>query len=336
MNYLEAAIRVLAEANEPLHYAEIARRAIVRGFIEPRGKTPEATMGSRLYVDTKREDTRLKRASRGYFGLAEGRQSDEIAKRVEALNEGTRRTLRKLLRDMPPDKFEALIGELLIALGFDEETVEVTNFSSDGGVDVRGVLQAGGITSVNAAVQVKRTKSNIHAPVVQKVRGALTTHEQGIIITTSDFSKGARAEAVAIGKTPISLVNGEDLLQLLVKHNIGVTKESHTVLSIDEEWWGELVEPPSHSPALTASPVTTSVKVTFPLTVRAGANDGTTASLLNLQGEIDYNGKLYSSPSTAGQDASGWKACNGWKYWQFRDPTTGQWQLIDVLREKKA
>ena len=81
--------------------------------------------------------------------------------------------------------------------------------------------------------------------------------------------------------------------------------------------------------------MTAPVKVMFPLTVRAGANDSVSATLLNLNGEIDYNGKRYSSPSTAGQDASGWKACNGWKYWQFKDPTSGQWQLIDVLREKK-
>jgi restriction system protein len=35
----------------------------------------------------------------------------------------------------------------------------------------------------------------VQAPVVQQVRGSLGAHEQGLIITTSDFSTGARSEA---------------------------------------------------------------------------------------------------------------------------------------------
>lgn len=44
---------------------------------------------------------------------------------------------------------------------------------------------------IRMAVQAKRWSENIQAPTVQQVRGALGTHEQGLIITTSDFSKGA-------------------------------------------------------------------------------------------------------------------------------------------------
>ena len=109
--------------------------------------------------------------------------------------------LRKRLRDMPADRFEALIGELLIAIGFDEATVEVTRYGGDGGIDVRGVLSAGGVTEVNAAVQAKRWKRNIQVRTVRELRGSLTAHEQGIIITTSDFSSGARKEAAEAGKT---------------------------------------------------------------------------------------------------------------------------------------
>lgn len=36
---------------------------------------------------------------------------------------------------MPPDRFEALIGELLIQMGFDERTVEVTRRSGGCGLD---------------------------------------------------------------------------------------------------------------------------------------------------------------------------------------------------------
>jgi restriction system protein len=92
-------------------------------------------------------------------------------------------------------------------------------------------------------------EKNIQAPAVQAVRGSLTAHEHGIIITSSDFSKGARLEANAVGKTAISLVSGQDLLELLITHGIGVNKEQHTVLSLDEEWWGELIGAAPDEPA---------------------------------------------------------------------------------------
>ncbi len=240
ITFLDAAQQVLKQAGEPLHYAEITRRALAAGLVDTRGQTPEATMGSRLYVDTKRPDSRFRRDRRGVFALAEPQPRD-IAQRIKVLNKGVRAELRKRLLQMPPDRFEALVGELLIALGFDESTVEVTRYSGDAGVDVRGVLRASGITKINAAVQAKRWKRNVQARAVRDLRGSLTVHQQGIIITTSNYSKGAQQEAQEPGKTPISLVNGDQLLDLLIKHSIGVTQEQHFLLSLDEEWWGELV-----------------------------------------------------------------------------------------------
>ena len=99
-------------------------------------------------------------------------------------------------------------------------------------------------------------------------------HEQGIIITTGEFSKGAQKEAIEPGKTRISLIDGEQLLELLIQYGIGVTQEQHTVLALDEEWWGEVAGeavsvPSSVSPIGGVSPT-----VAFPLTVqgRPGLN----------------------------------------------------------------
>jgi restriction system protein len=99
------------------------------------------------------------------------------------------------------------------------------------------------LTEVNAAVQVKRWKGNVQSQNVTQVRGSLEIHQQGIIITTSDYSSGARKEASAPGKTRIGLINGEELLDLLVKHKIGVTEKTLVVNALDDEWWGELIRP---------------------------------------------------------------------------------------------
>lgn len=338
MDFLTAAQNILELEGYPLHFREITKRALEQGLISPSGMTPEATMGSRLYVDTKKEDSRFERVGRGLFALRQKSQQDEIAKRVEEINDSTRQILRKRLHEMPADRFETLIGELLIAVGFEESSVQVTSYSNDGGIDVRGILNAGDVTAVNAAVQVKRWKKNIQTNVVRELRGSLTTHEQGIIITTSGFSSGARAEANAIGKAPISLVNGTELIELLVKHSIGVNKEPHTVITLDEEWWGEANAELSVDPGL-ATPIAKSIKpenparfLSFPLTVRAINAPDLTGTLINPKGQMEFRNTKYGSPSPAGKDASGWKSCNGWRYWQYQHPESKEWRLIDELR----
>lgn len=50
MTYFEAALQVLKSSREPLTAREITERAVERGLIVPRGKTPEATMRATLYV----------------------------------------------------------------------------------------------------------------------------------------------------------------------------------------------------------------------------------------------------------------------------------------------
>lgn len=240
MTYLEAAYEILRYAGQPLRYEEITERALAQQLISPQGLTPEATMASRLYTDTLQEGSRFLRVGKGIFGLVQW-QPEGIETQVEKLNAATREQLHIHLLNMPPDRFEALIGELLIRMGFDESTVIVTKRSGDGGIDVLGIYRATGLTGVNAAVQVKRWKNNIQAPTVTSLRGALQVHQQGIIITTSDFSKGARAEALAANKTHIGLINGEELVDLLVKHKVGVREKNLPVLSLDEDWWGELV-----------------------------------------------------------------------------------------------
>ncbi len=67
-------------------------------------------------------------------------------------------------------------------------------------------------------------------------RGSLGAHEQGLIITTSDFSPGAVKEAAQSDKTPIALMNGEQLVMLLMEHGTGVHRSTPDLFEIDEEF----------------------------------------------------------------------------------------------------
>ena len=156
-----------------------------------------------------------------------------LAFQIEESNRKSRKELLKLIREMPPGDFEDTIGRLLASIGFEE--VEVTCRSKDGGIDVRGTLVVGGVIKTRLAVQVKRWRQNIQSPVVQQVRGSLGAHEQGLIITTSDFSKGAREEAERSDTTPVGLMNGEQLVELLVENNIGVRRRSLQLIELGEK-----------------------------------------------------------------------------------------------------
>ena len=85
------------------------------------------------------------------------------------------------------------------------------------------------------AVQVKRWKASIQSPDIQNLRGSLAADEHGLFVTLSDYSPGARAEAVAIGKQPITLITGKQLLGLLIEHNFGVRSTEFRVLEIGED-----------------------------------------------------------------------------------------------------
>jgi restriction system protein len=97
------------------------------------------------------------------------------------------------LGEIDPGTFEELIGELLERIGF--EGVEVTRRSGDGGIDVRGVLTVGGVTRVKTAIQVKRWANNVPDRIVRELRGSIGPAEQGLIITTSRFTRAAVREA---------------------------------------------------------------------------------------------------------------------------------------------
>lgn len=234
--------KVLEEfgGKKPMHYKEITEKALEKGWLVTGGKTPEATMYAQVITEIKRQQKRGERPrfvqyGRGYVGLSlwMGRG---LAFQIEQHNHQVRKALREHLLAMKPGEFEELISQLLAEMGF--EMVEVTKLSGDGGIDVRGTLVVGDVVRIKMAVQVKKwkLKNNIQAPVVQQVRGSLGAHEQGMIITTSDFSPGAIKEAAQADRPPIALMNGEQLVMLLMEHGIGVHRSTPDLFEIDEEF----------------------------------------------------------------------------------------------------
>ena len=65
MNWEEAIVRVLTEEGGPMHYVEITQRIISKGYYEPRGVTPENSVG--MYL--RRNPSLFERVGKGVYKL---------------------------------------------------------------------------------------------------------------------------------------------------------------------------------------------------------------------------------------------------------------------------
>ena len=63
---------------------------------------------------------------------------------------------------------------------------------------------------------------------------------RGTIIATAPFSKGTSEAAFATGAAPITLIDGDKLIDLLIEHGIGVKKNKIEVLSVDADAFADL------------------------------------------------------------------------------------------------
>ena len=238
-SFTDSAQKVLEQLTDrqPMHYRAITDKALEMGWLSTEGKTPEASMYAQILTEIKRfrrrgEQPRFTQHGKGLVGLSKW-MATGLAFEIEKHNKKVRKDLHEKLLGMPWDAFEDLVARLLSEMGFEE--IEVTSKAKDGGINVRGTLLVGDVIRTRMAVQVKRWKRNVQAPIVQQVRGSLEVHEQGLIITTSDFSKGAREEAIKPNATPVALMNGEQLVVLLVENGVGVERRSHYLIELEDE-----------------------------------------------------------------------------------------------------
>ncbi len=157
-----------------------------------------------------------------------------IVRMASASNANARKQLADFLSSMNPYKFEHLIKLLLERMNF--EKVEVTSPVNDKGVDVVAEIELG-ISRVREVIQVKRHAGSVGRPILDLLRGSLYRFDavRGTIITTGKFSKGANSAAFAKGAAPITLIDGERLLDLLIEHNIGVRRREIRILEFDAD-----------------------------------------------------------------------------------------------------
>lgn len=83
MSWREAIVKVLSEAEKPLHYSEISEQILSRGFYNTDGATPAATVNAQISSSIKRDGDRSPfiRVGKGIFTLRARETSPELPAR---------------------------------------------------------------------------------------------------------------------------------------------------------------------------------------------------------------------------------------------------------------
>lgn len=147
-----------------------------------------------------------------------------------------RSALLDLIKSLSPGGFERLSQRLLRESGF--QHVTVTGKSSDGGIDGIGTLQVNPFVSFNVLFQCKRYQGAVTPSQVRDFRGAMMGRaDKGLIITTGTFTLEAKKEARRDGVPPIELVDGDILIDMFEKLELGlISKRDY---DIDEKFFEE-------------------------------------------------------------------------------------------------
>lgn len=146
------------------------------------------------------------------------------------------------LSKVDPFRFEQIVLDLLVRMGYGgsrKEAAAVTQKGGDEGID--GVINEDRLGLDVIYVQAKRWKGNVGRQEIQSFVGALAGKKasKGVFITTSSFNDNATGYAAGLHQKVI-LIDGRRLAELMIEHDIGVSKgEPYYIKKIDSDYFEE-------------------------------------------------------------------------------------------------
>lgn len=167
---------------------------------------------------------------------------DEVIRAAHAeLAESLGAELLTKILGAPPDFFERLVVQLLVAMGYGGSAIEAGKAlgkSGDGGVD--GVIDQDALGLDRIYVQAKRyTDNKVSSGEIRDFFGSLDRFKatKGLFVTTSAFSQAAKETADLLSKR-IVLVDGPLLTRLMIRFDIGCrVEETINIKKLDEEFF---------------------------------------------------------------------------------------------------
>lgn len=149
----------------------------------------------------------------------------------EKIKDDFKDTLLGAIAKMSPKKFEAFSRALLNRMGveFTEKGVQISN---DGGIDGYGYhIDTNDFRTTRVVIQCKRyNAAPVSEPEINQFLGAMNKYQAdyGVFITNGRFTKAARTAARE--GSPITLIDGNDLVRLVIRYELYITPVKTYVL----------------------------------------------------------------------------------------------------------
>jgi restriction system protein len=129
--------------------------------------------------------------------------------------------LLNILKNLSPAGFEKITKRLLTEIGLHDITI--TGKPGDQGIDGTGIIKLNDVVNFNIVFQCKRYREVVGPHHIRDFRGAMQGRaDKGLIISTGRFSAEAKKEASRDGVPPIELIDGDRLVELFEKYQIGL------------------------------------------------------------------------------------------------------------------
>ena len=170
--------------------------------------------------------------------------TEQLEAAMKKINDDLAADILQKAREMSPAKFEQLVLDLLLAMGYggtNKDLAKVTPISHDNGVD--GIIPEDALGLDKIYIQAKRYKEGapVSKPEIHQFIGALSEQKasKGVFVTTSSFTQGAK-ESVSKASSKIVLIDGIALAQYMIEFNVGVsTRKTFEIKRLDTDYFEE-------------------------------------------------------------------------------------------------
>lgn len=167
---------------------------------------------------------------------------EEMENSYSEITKVLRTEIIEKIKSCSPRFFEQLVIDLLLKMGYGGSKIEageVLGKSNDGGID--GLIKEDRLGLDTIYVQAKKWENQVPVSQIRDFAGALLSKKakKGIFIATSTFPNSARQYVASI-EPRIVLIDGEQLAELMIEHDLGVSiKRTFAVKKLDLDYYEE-------------------------------------------------------------------------------------------------
>jgi restriction system protein len=170
---------------------------------------------------------------------------ERLDEAIALLNADVRSRLLDAVLKQTPAFFERLVLDVLLAMGYGGSRLDAAHHlgrSGDEGIDGRINQDPLGLDQIMVQAKLYAPDRPIDRTTIQAFIGSLSGQgvTKGVFITTSSFAASAEEFVRRGSNTKVILINGNALLDLMLRHHIGIHVERQIeLLDIDQNYFGE-------------------------------------------------------------------------------------------------